>query len=158
MYHTIIWEMSTLWMGPHMASKGQPWIPHLLMKGHWPSNFEGKQSGLTALLSNNTWSMIHSPWIPNYLDLTFQGQMSWGKLKDHIWFTIYICVSCKIWSNAPFRRWNLLKVLWPWKVIQGQMSWGKLIVHRLCLVYEIKSAENPMTLICPFNFIKGEMF
>ena len=28
---------------------------------------------------------------------------------------------------------------------------------RTCLVYEIYPTENPMTLICPFNFIKGQM-
>ena len=36
--------------------------------------------------------------------------MSWGKLKDHIWFII----SCTIWYDAPFRRYNLLKVMRPW--------------------------------------------
>ena len=28
---------------------------------------------------------------------------------------------------------------------------------RTCLVYEIQPAENLMTLLCPFNFIKGQM-
>ena len=28
---------------------------------------------------------------------------------------------------------------------------------RTCLVYEIYPTEKPMTLICPFNFIKGQM-
>ena len=28
---------------------------------------------------------------------------------------------------------------------------------RTCLTYEIYPTENLMTLICPFNFIKGQM-
>ena len=28
---------------------------------------------------------------------------------------------------------------------------------RMCLTYEIYPTENLMTLICPFNFIKGQM-
>ena len=52
--------------------------------------------GLTGLLSNNTLCMIHSPMNTKW-DLIWplnatQGQMSWGKLKDHIWFTIYVYV------------------------------------------------------------------
>ena len=52
--------------------------------------------------------------------------MSWDKLKNHNYMIYYIYVSCKIWYDAPFRRYNQdVTLIGPWKFIQGQMAWGK---------------------------------
>ena len=93
--------------------------------------------GLRAPLSNNTWSMIQSPMKLNEHPMTLiwpfnatQGQMSWGKLKDHIYDLLYRrfiqnLISCSIY--------NLLKLRKPWfdlERLSKVKCLGKLIVHR----------------------------
>ena len=73
---------------------------------------------LRCLIIHYLWYMYTTQWTPNDLDFTFkcQGQMSWDSKIIIIWFIIYtgMYVSCKIWYDAPSRRYNLLKVMWPW--------------------------------------------
>ena len=96
--------------------------------------------------------------------------MSWGKLKDHIWFII----SCIIWYDALFRRYNFLKVMWPWfdlerlsKVKCLQVNW--YFIDDFIYVFLINYGQNVLglwniqlktqwPLICPFNFIKVKCY
>ena len=116
------------------------------------------------------WRIAH--WILNYFDLIkqcFTRSMSWGQLKDNIWYNI--CFLFQIWLyDAQFMRYNLESyetLIWPLKVIQGKISWCKLIVHQwlpICVSnnfgHKVLGLWNItrwklMTLICPFNIIIG---
>ena len=64
--------------------------------------------------------IIHCLWYtsqctPNEIEMTVQCtqcQMSWGTWKA-IYHLLYMCL-IQNWYDAPFRRYNILKVMWPW--------------------------------------------
>ena len=111
------------------------------------------------------WVSYTAQRTPNYLDWPFQchqGQMSRGKLKDHMIYYLFM----QNLYDAPFRRytfWMHVTLIRPWKFIQGQMSWGKLIVHRWLLICVLINYEQnviswniahwkPNDLDLPFQF------
>ena len=90
--------------------------------------------GLTVPLCNNTWSMIHSPMNTKWPWFDLQVQMSRGKLKDHILFTMCLWKMYMMLHLGDATFWSHVTLIRPWKFIQGQMSWGKLLVHRWLLI------------------------
>ena len=90
--------------------------------------------------------------------------MSWGKLKYHIWFTIYVFHAKCDMIDAPFRRCNLLKVvICPWKVIQVQfkcleVNWQ--FIDDFLYVFLINYGQNVLSVwnIALLNFIKGQCY
>ena len=73
--------------------------------------------------------------------------MSWSKLKYHIWCII----SCTIWYDAPFRRYNLLKVMWLWFDLERlsnvkclQVNW--YFIDDFLYVFPINYGQNVLSL------------
>ena len=91
-----------------MASKTYHDVKRFVMTSQVCHEVNKRPLGLIAPLSNNTLSMIYSPLTLIWPFNATQGQMSWCKLKDHIYCMIY-CVFMKNVYDAPFRRYNLLK-------------------------------------------------
>ena len=73
--------------------------------------------------------MIHRPMntkLPLFdLSMPPNVKCHGSKLKDHIWFTIYVFhakfdIWCSIEKIQPFE--SHVTLIWPWMVIQGQLS------------------------------------
>ena len=82
--------------------------------------------------------------------------MSWDKLKDHIWFIIYM-------FHAKIDMMMMLHLedttFWPWFDFERLSRVKCLEINYRQNVLSLWNIATwkPLTLICPFNSIKGQM-